>query len=77
MVTPVEEPPLDPTQYQQLLLQQVTPLKTGLLPLRRGRPGSGTMTSSGPVRSHISACVAMFYRVANAAVVTTESARRL
>ena len=53
MVTTVEEPPLDPTQYQQLLLQQVTPLKTGVLRFPRTMKALGRYEATSPPPRHV------------------------
>ena len=71
MVTTVEEPPLDPTQYQQLLLQQVTPLKTGVLRFPRTMKALGgtrpllprlAMSSSRDCRLVVPRNLAVTYR---------------
>merc|ERR1719271_887868 len=53
MVSVVEEPPLDPTQYQQLLLQQVTPLKTGVLRFPRTMKALGRYEATSPPPRHV------------------------
>jgi len=51
----VEElaPPLDPTQYQQLMLQQVTPLKTGVLRFPRTMQALAKYEATSPPPRHV------------------------
>jgi hypothetical protein len=53
MITSEPEPPLDPTQYQQLMLQQVSPLKTGVLRFPRTMKTLGRYEATSPPPRHV------------------------